>query len=109
MIIHEGVHDFSGGGKWDMHTTRYVPVQGGSRSRLPIADDPHYHRYPAYVGIDEHLTPDIFHIAQLYHYIGGAPILHAGTEGKLTEMFMELTMGRLEATEEEAAGSVGVG
>lgn len=101
MVIHEKVRDFAGAGKWDINTTRYVPISGGSRSRLPIADDPHIRRYPALVGIDEHLTPDIFRLAQLYQYIGGEPVLPPGGEGELTGMLIELTVGRLEPSEEE--------
>lgn len=105
MVIHEKVHDLSGAGKWDIHTTRYIPFNGGSRSRLPIADDPEYRRYPGFVGMDEHLTPDIFHIAQLYQYLGGTPVPQPGAEGKLTEMLIELAMGRMEEPEEETPPS----
>jgi hypothetical protein len=102
MVIHEKVHDTSGAGKWDLHTTRYVPVYGGSRSRLPIVDDPDYRRYPGFVGMDERLTPEIFRIAQLYHYMGGKPIIPPGDEGKFTALILGQTVERLEAQPEDA-------
>jgi hypothetical protein len=108
MVIHEKVHDISGAGKWDLNTTRYVPVYGGSRSRLPIADDPDYPRYRGFVGMDESLTPSIFRISQLYAHLGGRPIIPPGDAGKFTALILGETVGRLEATPpaegEEAAG-----
>ncbi len=96
MVIHEKVHDLSGAGKWDINTTRYVPIYGGSRSRLPIADDPEYRRYPGFVGIDEHLTADLYRIALLYQYMGGSAPVEEG-EGSFTAMILGQTMDRLEA------------
>lgn len=97
MVIHEKVHDLSGAGKWDIHTTRYVPIYGGSRSRLPIADDPNYRRYPGFVGMDEHLTPNIYLMSQLYQYLGGKPIIPQGEAGKFTALILNQTTERLEA------------
>jgi hypothetical protein len=97
MVIHEKVHDAQGAGKWDINTTRYVPIYGGSRSRLPVADDPEYRRYHGFVGIDEHLTEAIYRIATLYHYLGGKPIIPPGDEGKFTALILGETVGRLEA------------
>ena len=105
MVIHDKVLDHFGAGKWDVTTLRYVPLSGGSRSRLPVADDPDYRRYPGFVGIDEHLTPDIFKIAQLYAHMGGKAIIPDGDEGKFTQLILEQAEGRLAAqpTEEEEA------
>jgi hypothetical protein len=97
MVIHEKVHDSHGAGKWDINTTRYIPVYGGSRSRLPIADDPEYRRYPGLVGLDERLTPDIYRIAQLYAYLGGKATIPEGDEGKFTALILGETVGRIEA------------
>jgi len=107
MVIHDKVLDIFGAGKWDVTTTRYVPITGGSRSRLPVADDPDYRRYHGFVGMDEHLTPEIFKIAQLYAHLGGKPIIPEGEEGQFTALIMEQASGRpagQAATEEEAAG-----
>ena len=106
MVIHERSHDLSGAGKWDINTTRYVPVGGGSRSRLPVVDDPDYRRYHGYVGIDEYLTPDIFRVAQLYAWLGGRPVIPPGDEGKFTALILGQTVERLEAelAEEEGDG-----
>ena len=73
MVIHERVHDQKGAGKWDIGTTRYIPVQGGSRSRLPVQDDPDYRRYFGFVGLDDHLSDAVYQIAALYSHLGGAP------------------------------------
>ena len=102
MVIHEKVHDLSGAGKWDINTTRYVPIYGGSRSRLPIADDPEYRRYTAYVGMDEHLTPDLDRISVFYNFIGGTPVIPPGDEGRFTALILGQTIEKLEA--EAAAG-----
>ena len=102
MVIHERVHDQTGAGKWDIHTTRYVPVGGGSRSRLPIADDPEYRRYTGFVGIDEHMTADTFRISHLYNSLGGAPIIPEGDEGKFTALILGQTIERLEQRVEAA-------
>jgi hypothetical protein len=103
MVIHEKVLDRHGIGKWDLQTTRYIPHNGGSRSRLPVADDPDYRRYAGFVGIDEHLTPSIYMIAQLYAHIGGKPIIPEGEEGQFTALILEQTEGRLAAQTEEGA------
>jgi len=108
MVIHEKARDLAGAGKWDITTTRYVPVSGGSRSRLPIADDPEYRRYAGYVGMDESLTAEIYRMSQLYHYLGGKPVIPPGDEGKFTALILEQTVGRLtsapaEGEEEQGA------
>jgi hypothetical protein len=103
MVIHEHVHDLSGAGKWDINTTRYVPIYGGSRSRLPVYDDPEYRRYPGFVGIDEFLTEKIFQLPVLYQYIGGKPVIPGGDAGKFTALILGQTTERLEG--EVTAGS----
>jgi len=100
MVIHEKVRDVGGQGRWDLNTTRYVPVGGGSRSRLPIADDPEYRRYPGFVGMDEHLTPDIYQVAQLYTWLGGKPVIPAGGEGTFTALILGEGMAHLEQAAE---------
>ena len=101
MQIHIREHDLTGGGKWDMVTTRYIPIYGGSRSRLPIYDDPDYRRYHGFVGIDESLTPHLFLLPDLYRYMGGKPIVHSGDAGRFTSLILGETLERLE---EEVAG-----
>lgn len=97
MHIYEQEHDLAGAGKWDINTTRYIPIYGGSRSRLPIYDDPEYRRYHGFVGIDEHLTSEVHLIATLYQYMGGKPIPHMGDAGKFTKLILGETEERLEA------------
>ena len=101
MVIHERTHDQKGLGKWDLGTTRYVPVQGGSRSRLPLIDDPDYHRYAGFVGIDERLTETIYTIPSLYGFLGGAPIVPPGQEGGFTQLILDQTTTKLQREKEE--------
>lgn len=97
MEIHKPQRDKIGVGKWDLHTTRYVPVGGGSRSRLPVYDDPNQRRYPAFVGFDEFLSADIHMVPTLYQFLGGKPILQEGDAGKFTALLLGQTMEQLEA------------
>lgn len=100
MVIHEKVPDKPGAGKWDINTTRYIPVYGGSRSRLPLEDDPDYRRYPGFVGMDEHLTPDIYRITHLYAYLGGKPVIPEGPGGEFVRLILDKTLEKLEAAAE---------
>lgn len=87
MIIHESSADARGAGRWEMGTTRYVPLGGGSRSRLPIGYGD-VRRYYGFVGMDEKLTPDLSTIAALYSYLGGSVVLTTETAsyiGRLLE------------------------
>lgn len=100
-VIHERTHDMSGAGKWDINTTRYIPIYGGSRSRLPVMDDEDYPRYPGFVGIDAHLTPTIHRVAQLYNHLGGKP----SSETDFTQLILGQTLERLEAEAAEGDDS----
>lgn len=97
MVIHERLHDQKGAGKWDLGTTRYIPMQGGSRSRLPVQDDPDYRRYYGFIGVDENQTETLYTIPALYSYLGGAPVVPAGQEGGFTALILEQTMSRIQA------------
>ena len=95
MVIHEKFHDLTGAGKYDMNTTRYIAVQGGSRSRLPVQDDPDIRRYHGFVGIDEWLTESVFQIAVLFHLIGGKPVVLPGQEGSFAALILGESLQRL--------------
>lgn len=97
MVIHETAPDRSGAGRWDLRSTRYIPMNGGSRSRLPLYDDPEIKRYRGFVGIDEFLTPTIFQIATLYHLIGGKPLILAGASGVFGHMIADQTLEKMTA------------
>ena len=97
MEIHKPQRDKLGVGKGDLTTTRYIPLGGGSRSRLPVYDDPTQRRYVGFVGIDEFLSADISMIPTLYQFLGGKPVLQEGDAGKFTAMLLGQTMERLEA------------
>ncbi len=101
MVIHDRVLDSKGVGKWDIGTTRYIPVSGGSRSRLPVHDDPAYRRYFGFVGISEELTADIFTLPALYAYLGGAPVVHEGHGSVFVKLILDETLKHLQAGEEE--------
>lgn len=103
MVIHDRVLDTKGLGKWDIGTTRYIPVSGGSRSRLPVHDDPAYRRYYGFVGISEDLTPDIFTLPALYAYLGGAPVVQEGHGSVFVKLILDETLARLKASDEEKA------
>ena len=100
MVIHERVADVRGVGKWDLGTTRYIPVSGGSRSRLPVYDDPVYKRYFGFVGIDESLTAEIHTMATLYAHLGGTPVVHEGHGSVFVSLILEQTLNRLKAESE---------
>lgn len=95
MVIHERIHDQRGAGKWDLGSTRYIPIGGGSRSRLPMQDDPEYPRYYGFVGVDDRLSESLYTISGLYGYLGGAPSVPAGEEGGFTALILEQTRSKL--------------
>ncbi len=100
MEMHEQEQNIKGAGRWDMHTTRYIPVSGGSRSRLPIQDDPAYPRYAGFVGVDENLSGQLYTMAALYTFLGGAPLVPEG-EG-FTALIVQMTMEKLAAEKTDA-------
>jgi len=89
MYIHEYQHDMRGAGRWERATGRYIPRGGGSRMRLPVADDPDYGRYYGFVGIDEKHTPYIQTIAQLYHHLGGGAYVPPGEVGDFIRLLVD--------------------
>ena len=100
MEIHKPQRDKIGVGKWDLITTRYIPLGGGSRSRLPVYDDPDQRRYIGFVGFDEFLTASIHMIPTLYHYLGGKPVMQEGEAGKFTALLLSQSMELLEGDED---------
>jgi hypothetical protein len=106
MHIHPAEHDQAGAGRWDKSTTRYVPMGGGSRSRLPIANpDDKYPRYHGIVGIDEKLTDTIFTIGALYQHMGGAPEILAGNAGTLASRIQNIVEEQRKADAEAVAAA----
>lgn len=86
MVIHDPIKDLRGAGQWELNTTRYVPVSGGSRSRLPIGHNG-IRRYHGFVGIDEALTEKISTMAALYSRLGGG--LPPYPEGSFVALLLE--------------------
>ena len=108
MQIHKPQRDKIGVGKWDLNTTRYIPLGGGSRSRLPVYDDPNQRRYPAFVGFDEFISVNVSMIPALYQLLGGKPVMQEGEAGKFTAMLLGQTMEQLEAANLALGDSVGL-
>ena len=77
-------------GKYDIESGRYVPIGGGSRSRLPVADDDKYRRYPGLVGIDERLSEDIYRVSHLYNHITSSIEIPTGPKGEYLRNVYEL-------------------
>ncbi len=77
-------------GKYDVDSGRYVPISGGSRSRLPVADDDKYRRYAGLVGIDERLSEDIYRVSHLYNHITNPVVIPEGPEGEYLRQVYEL-------------------
>jgi hypothetical protein len=102
MVIHEQGTDLKGLGKWDLATGRYIPYQGGSRSRLPLWDDKNYSRYAGFVGVDEHLSDSLYTMPALYTYLGGAPLMPEGHASVFISLIREATLDRLKAKDEDA-------
>ncbi|HEX7926878.1 MAG TPA: hypothetical protein VF678_04740 [bacterium] len=70
--------DVRGSGKWDAGTGRYIPVGGGSRSRVPIRDDADIPRYTGMMGIDPEQSSGIQTLGALYSHMGGNAIVQSG-------------------------------
>ena len=58
------------GGRRDLATGRYIPMTGGSRSKLPTAGG-EYPQYAGSIGIDKELTAKISTMEALYQHMGG--------------------------------------
>jgi len=103
MVIHERIPDVKGVGKWDFDTGRYIPHSGGSRSRLPLYDDKDYGRYPGFVGLDEHLSPDIYTMPALYTFLGGAAAAIEGHGSVFVGLIEAIAVERRKAVDEDLA------
>jgi len=102
MIIHEREPGLRGAGRWDLGTTRYVPISGGSRSRLPVYDDKNYRRYPGFVGMSEGLTESLHTLAALYQFLGGAPVILEGEGAAYTKLILDQTQDKIRKDIEDA-------
>jgi hypothetical protein len=101
MVIHDRVSDTKGVGKWDFGTTRYIPVSGGSRSRLPVNDDKTIPRYFGLVGIGEKMTEEIFTLPALYSFLGGAPVVRQGHGSIFVSLILEEHLKRMKEEGED--------
>ena len=102
FTLHEKEAGLRGAGRLDLGTTRYVPISGGSRSRLPVYDDKRYSRYLGFVGIDESLTENISTISRLYTFLGGTPVILEGEGEDYVRQILEQTRAKIQANIEDA-------
>lgn len=102
MIFHSATQDNKDAGRWDVNTTRYIPVSGGSRFRLPILDSESIPRYFGFVGLDESMSGDMDSVHALYGYLGGKPAIPSGPAGPYVKMLIELSMKWMVPHEAEA-------
>ena len=88
MKFYDAQTELKGLGTWDSGTTRYVPVSGGSRSRLPVIYNTYedIRRYYGGVGMSEGLTESIGTMANLYRHIGGGILVSPQTAAYITRL-----------------------
>lgn len=92
MVIHEQKYDDRGSGSWDANTTRYIPMNGGSRFRIPMMDSSEIRRYYGFVGVDERMSEEMDSLKKLYAYLGGRPAIPTGNAGPYVQKLMELSL-----------------
>jgi hypothetical protein len=110
MQIHQADSNVSGAGRWDKATGRYIPMHGGTRSRLAMYDtDPKIPRYYGFVGIDERLSDTISSVHALYKHMGGAPKIAAGAAGTLASRIQSVMEDQRKAEAEALAAAKGGG
>ena len=103
MIFHEAQIAIRGIGRWDAKTTRYVPINGGSRSRLPVTNRG-YEDIPRYyggVGMNERLTESIRTIDDLYKYLGGGILVTPQTAAYVSRILEQASKWMQDAVVEE--------
>ena len=91
------VRDVYGGGKWDAGTGRYVPVGGGSRTRVFVADDKHIPRYAGMLGVDPQQGTNIATMGALYSHLGGMSVVKQGAPKFLAEIAERKPVIKVEA------------
>jgi hypothetical protein len=88
MKFHEAQVEIRGIGVWDARSTRYVPISGGSRSRLATIyrgyED--IRRYHGGVGMSEGLTESIGTMGNLYKHIGGGIMVTPQTAAYISRL-----------------------
>jgi len=83
-----------GVGMFEATTGRYVPLTGGSYSRLSIVDDPAIRRYWGFVGVDESKTADMKSVADLYKYLSGGVYIPEGPAGEFIKLILATTQNK---------------
>ena len=88
MQFHEAQFELKGLGRWDAGTTSYIPISGGSRSRLPLIYNGYedIRRYYGGVGMSEGLTESIRNIGNWYKHIGGGILVSAQTAAYVSRL-----------------------
>ena len=70
MAKDEPIFGAHGIGKWDATSTRYIPIGGGSRSRLALSIK-NIPPYEGFAGLDRRAANEIDNMASLFEWIGG--------------------------------------
>ena len=89
MVLHENKSDLKDAGSLERSTGRYIPVSGGTRSKLPLVDEKSVRRYYGFVGIDESMTPTINSVATLFAQIGGGVYIPEGPAGEYIQKILQ--------------------
>jgi len=101
MSEHAQSKDVKGAGKMSKSTGRYIPVHGGSRSRLRPHNQSDYAVYPGFIGMDEKMAASTQTLGALYRYLGGAPVIPEGPGGEMARIVGSSYQEHDELTEEE--------
>ena len=99
MFLHDNVRDSLVAVGRHRESGRYIPMAGGSRSRLPIKTGK-VPRYYGLIGIDEHLSESIGTLDALYSKIGGRALIPEGKAGEFVKLLLGLTDVKSTTTEE---------
>ncbi|MDH4121275.1 MAG: hypothetical protein OEV94_06195 [Deltaproteobacteria bacterium] len=91
VVLHNVHKDVKNQGRFSPSTGRYVPMGGGSRSKLPVHNND-IRRYLGFVGMDDSLTESLFTMAALYQHLGGKPTIPPGPGGELTKLMLSDTI-----------------
>ena len=72
----------------DYTTGRYIPMGGGTSSRLSYLDDPEIRRYWGFVGIDESKSYEMPTIVELIRYLSGGVYIPEGPAGEFIKLIL---------------------
>ena len=89
MADDEDTTGSGGGGKWDVNTNRYIPMGGGSRSKLPLKIKG-IRPYQGFTGIDRPEERKLDTVEDLILEMGGGSRISAQDESYLNSVIKKL-------------------